>query len=99
MMASHSTASGCAQVKTKSYGFTQLVSPGIAMCSVKIGVATTGKRNLRKRTNPAAIEDAEEGRPTMEGIQTKRNPHTGPKPRRRYAYSPPASGIIATSCA
>src|SRR5229473_2754627 len=95
MMASQSTASGWPQVKTKSYGFSQPVSPGIAMCNVRIGVATAGKRNPRKRTNPAAIEDAEEGRPTMECIQPKRNPHTGPKPRRRYAYSPPASGIIA----
>src|SRR6266851_5413186 len=50
MMASQRTASGCAQVKTKSYGFSQLVSPGIAMWSVKIGVATTGRRNPRKRT-------------------------------------------------
>src|ERR1700687_3718588 len=99
MMASQSTAAGCGQVNKKSYGFNQHVSPGIAMWSVKIGVATAGKRNPRKRTRPAAMEDAEEGRPTMECIQPKRNSQTGPKARRRDAYSPPASGIIAPSSA
>src|SRR5580704_3216180 len=71
----------------------------MAMCSVKMGVATTGRRNPRNRTSPAAIEDNDDGRPTIECIQPNRNPHRGPNPRRKYAYSPPASGIAAPNSA
>src|SRR5271169_2020131 len=71
----------------------------MAMCTVKSGAATAGKKKLRKRIIPAAIEAAEEGRPTMECIQPNRKPQTGLNPRRRYAYSPPASGIAAPSSA
>jgi len=53
------------------------------MWTVKSGVAIVGKKKLRKRIIPAAMEAAEEGRPTMECIQPKRNPQTGEKPRRR----------------
>ena len=69
------------------------------MCQVKIGAATAGRKNPTKRIIPAAMDDVEEGRPTMECIQPNRKPQAGPKPRRRYAYSPPASGIAAPSSA
>src|ERR1700746_3727575 len=96
MMTSHKTATGCAHVNTKSYGF----SPANAgICKVKIGAATAGIRKLANRAIPAAIDDIEDGLPTMECIQPNINPHCGPKPRRRYAYSPPASGIAAPSSA
>src|SRR5258707_13679344 len=93
MTMSHTTASGCAHVNAKSYGLIQCAMPG--RCSVKIGAPMLGNRNARKRTAPAAIDAAEAGRPTMEGIQPKRNPHVGPKPRHRKGDSPPASGIAA----
>src|SRR5262249_5569366 len=96
MTMSHSTATGCAQVKAKSYGFSA-ANPG--KCNVKIGVATAGIRKLRKRAMPAAIDAIDDGRPTIECIQPNANPQTGPNPRRRYAYSPPASGIAAPSSA
>src|ERR1035438_9945127 len=69
------------------------------MCNVKIGVAITGKRKPRNRTNPAAIEDNDDGLPTIECVHPNKNPHPGPNPRRRYAYSPPASGIAAPNSA
>src|SRR5271163_2448271 len=71
----------------------------MTMCTVKSGAATAGKRKLRNLISPAAIEDRELGRPTMECIQPKRKPHSGPNPRRKYAYSPPASGIMAPNSA
>ena len=83
MIRSHTTASGCAQVKMKSYGLIQPVHPGIAMCTVNSGAATAGTKKLRKRIIPAAIEASELGRPTIECIHPNRNPYTGPKPRRR----------------
>src|SRR5712691_4080418 len=96
MIASHKTATGCAHVNTKSYGF----SPANAgRCNVKIGAATAGIKKLANRAMPAAIDAIEDGRPTMECIQPNMNPHCGPKARRRYAYSPPASGIAAPSSA
>src|SRR5256885_9981086 len=79
MTMSHTTASGCAHVKAKSYGLIQCAMPG--RCSVKIGAPMLGRRYARKRTPPAAMDAAEAGRPTMECIQPKRNPHVGPKPR------------------
>src|SRR5579864_9303180 len=99
MMPSHTTASGCAHVNTKSYGLIHPPKPGTKMCQVKMGVAITGTRNPRNRTRPAAMDAKEEGRPTIECIQPNRNPQAGPKPRRKYAYSPPASGIAAPSSA
>src|SRR5258707_68175 len=48
---------------------------------------------------PAEIEANELGRPTIECIHPNKNPHCGPNPRRRYAYSPPASGMAAPSSA
>ena len=69
------------------------------MCTVKSGAATAGKKKLRKRIIPAAIEETEEGLPTIECIQPKRKPQSGPNPRRRYAYSPPASGMAAPNSA
>src|SRR5580698_5973742 len=56
-------------------------------------------RKLEKRANPAAIDAAELDSPTVECIQPKRNPQTGPRPRRRYAYCPPASGSAAPNSA
>src|SRR5438552_18074034 len=97
MAMSQTTASGCAHVKTKSYGLIQCAMPG--RCSVKIGAPMLGRRYARKRTPPAAMDAAEAGRPTMECIQPKRNPHVGPNPRHKYAYSPPASGIAAPNSA
>src|SRR5208337_1893735 len=96
---SQNTASGCAQVNAKSYGLIHAVRPGIARCTVKIGAATAGRKKLRKRIIPAAIEAAEAGRPTIECIHPNKNPQTCPNPRRKYAYSPPASGIAAPSSA
>src|SRR6266849_5267435 len=96
MIASHKTATGCAHVNTKSYGF----SPANAgRCNVKIGAATAGIKKLANRAMPAAIDAIEDGRPTMECIQPNMNPHCGPKARRKYAYSPPASGIAAPNSA
>ena len=69
------------------------------MCTVKIGAATAGRKNARKRIIPAAIDAADDGRPTIECIHPNKYPHTGPNPRRRYAYSPPASGIAAPNSA
>src|ERR1700758_3772561 len=69
------------------------------MSEVKIAAPAPGMKNPMNRIIPAAIEDWDEGRPTIECIQPKRNPHLGPKPRRRYAYSPPASGIAAPNSA
>src|ERR1700676_2714701 len=69
------------------------------MCKVKNGAETAGIKNPIKPITPAAIDDADDGRPTIECIQPKRNPHAGPKPRRKYAYSPPASGIAAPNSA
>src|SRR5215472_4184049 len=71
----------------------------MAMRHVKIGVATAGIKNPTKRIIPAAIDEADDGRPTMECIQPNKKPQAGPKPRRRYAYSPPASGMAAPSSA
>src|SRR5579862_7617833 len=68
-------------------------------CKVKSGAATAGIRKLKKRAIPAAIEAIDDGRPTIECIHPKINPHCGPNPRRKYAYSPPASGIAAPSSA
>src|SRR4029077_5972962 len=90
---SENTAKGCAQVNTKSYGGIHCVSLGMAMCTVKMGAATAGRKNARKRIIPAAIDAADDGLPTIECIHPNKYPHTGPNPRRRYAYSPPASGI------
>ena len=53
------------------------------MCQVKIGAATAGRKNPMKRIMPAAMEAAEDGRPTIECIQPNINPHAGPNPRRR----------------
>src|SRR5882724_8292713 len=97
MITSHSTATGCAQVKTKSYGFVHPPIPG--KCQVNNGAATAGIRKLRNRATPAAMDAIEDGRPTMECIHPNRKPHFGPKPRRKYAYSPPASGIAAPNSA
>src|SRR5690349_9931586 len=97
MMTSHNTATGWAQVKTKSYGLIQPANP--EKCRVKRGVPTAGIRKLRKRAIPAAMEAMEAGRPTIECIHPKMKPQVGPKPRRRYAYSPPASGMAAPSSA
>src|SRR5580692_1733504 len=69
------------------------------MCMVKIGAPIAGTRKLRNRTNPAPIDASDDGLPTIECIQPNKNPHSGPNPRRKYAYSPPASGIIAPSSA
>src|ERR1700742_3725666 len=93
------TASGCAHVNTKSYGAIHCVSPGTAMCKVKIGAPTAGIKNPRNLTSPAPIDDSDEGLPTIECIHPNKKPHTGPNPRRKYAYSPPASGIIAPNSA
>ena len=90
------TATGCAQVNANSYG---LPEKGTVKCKVKIGAAITGTNTLKNRANPAAIEAAELDSPTVECIQPNRNPHTGPSPRLRYAYCPPASGIAAPSSA
>src|SRR5260221_1015805 len=96
MTITHNTATGCAQVKTKSYGF----SPARAgTCNVNNGVATAGIKKLANRAMPAAMEAMDDGRPTIECIQPKVNPQAGPKPRRKYAYSPPASGIAAPNSA
>src|SRR5581483_6149341 len=86
MTTSQPTASGCAHVNTKSYGLIQPVKPGTAICTVNSGAATAGIRKLMNRMIPAAIEDAEAGLPTIECIHPNRNPHTGPNPRRMYAY-------------
>src|SRR5713101_179506 len=96
MIASHKTATGCAHVNTKSYGFS---SANAGRCNVKIGAATAGIKKLANRAMPAAIDAIEDGRPTMECIQPNMNPHCGPKARRKYAYSPPASGIAAPNSA
>src|ERR1700722_3858198 len=93
------TASGCAHVNAKSYGAIQCVRPGTAICIVKIGPPIAGTRKLRNLTSPAPIEASDDGLPTIECIQPNKNPHSGPNPRRKYAYSPPASGIIAPSSA
>src|SRR6202140_2387298 len=69
------------------------------MCTLKIGVATAGIRKLTKRIMPAEMDASELGLPTIECIQPKRKPYTGPNARRRYAYSPPASGMAAPSSA
>ena len=46
------------------------------MCTVKIGAATAGRKKLRKRIIPAAIEAADAGRPTIECIHPNRiSPH------------------------
>src|ERR1700680_4993378 len=87
-----STASGCAQVKTNSAWWAG--KKGNRRWNACSGAATEGIKNPQKRRSPAAIEATDAGRPTIECIQPNRNPQTGPKPRRRYAYSPPASGII-----
>src|SRR5215469_9318225 len=96
MISSHSTAIGCAQVNVKSYALSP-ATPG--KCKVNSGAATAGIRKLKNRAIPAAIEAIDDGRPTIECIQPKRNPHCGPNPRLKYAYSPPASGIAAPSSA
>ena len=49
----------------------------MAMCTVKSGRATTGKKKLRKRTSPAAMEAVEAGRPTIECIQPNVKPQSG----------------------
>src|ERR1700678_4150625 len=90
------TASGCAQVKIKSYG---LPEKGTVKCQVKSGSPIAGIKKLEKRAKPAAIEAAELDSPTVECIQPKRNPQTGPSPFRKYAYCPPASGNAAPSSA
>src|ERR1700754_4841758 len=95
----HNTASGCAHVKTKSYGAIHRVSPGTAMCKVKIGPPIAGIKNPKNLTSPAPIDDSDDGLPTIECIHPNKNPHSGPNPRRKYAYSPPASGIIAPNSA
>ncbi len=59
------------------------MKPGIAMCQVKIGAPTAGIKNPMKPIIPAAMEDWDDGRPTIECIQPKRNPHLGPRPRRK----------------
>src|SRR4029077_14215768 len=89
-------AIGCAHVNTKSYG---LPEKGTVTCHEKIGTAIAGIRKVENRANPAAIEAAELDSPTVECIQPKRNPYTGPSPRFKYAYCPPASGIAAPSSA
>src|ERR1700724_1138918 len=90
------TARGCAHVKTNSE---RSCRNGTEICNEKIGAATAGPKKPKKRSSPAAREDIEAGRPTMECIHPNKKPQTGPKPRRKYAYSPPASGIAAPSSA
>src|SRR5271155_44037 len=90
------TASGCAQVKTKSYG---LPEKGTVRCHEKSGKPIAGIRKLENRAKPAAIDAAELDSPTVECIQPKRKPQTGPRPFRKYAYCPPASGNAAPSSA
>src|ERR1700677_1113724 len=90
------TASGWAHVKTKSYG---LPEKGTVRCHEKSGKPIAGIRKLENRAKPAAIDAAELDSPTVECIQPKRKPQTGPRPFRRYAYCPPASGKAAPSSA
>src|ERR1700693_2056304 len=90
------TAVGCAQVNTKSYGLPVM---GLVMCHEKIGRARAGMTKPENRAKPAAIEAAELDSPTVECIQPKRNPQTGPRPFRKYAYWPPASGSAEPSSA
>src|SRR6202046_2503592 len=90
------TASGCAHVKTKSYG---LPEKGTVRCHENSGRPIAGIRKLENRANPAAIEAAELDSPPGECLQPNRNPHTGPSPFRKYAYCPPASGKAAPSSA
>src|SRR6266849_2423613 len=90
------TAVGCAQVNTKSYGLPVM---GLVICHEKMGRARAGMTKPENRAKPAAIEAAELDSPTVECIQPKRKPQTGPSPFRRYAYCPPALGSAAPSSA
>src|ERR1700723_1764215 len=90
------TARGCAQVKTKSYG---LPEKGTVRCHENSGNPIAEIKKLENRANPAAMDAAELDSPTVECIQPNRNPHTGPSPFRKYAYCPPASGNAAPSSA
>src|ERR1700759_521532 len=56
-------------------------------------------KKLENRASPAAIDAAELDLPTVECIQPKRNPYTGPRPSRRHAYCPPAFGSAAPNSA
>src|SRR6202789_3075314 len=89
-------AAGCDQVNTKSEG---APLKGSVKCQEKRGTASAGIKKLVNRAKPAAIEAAELDSPTVECIQPKRNPQTGPSPFRKYAYCPPASGNAAPSSA
>src|ERR1700683_2195231 len=89
-------AVGCAHVNTKSEGAPLNAS---VKCHEKMGIASAGIRKLVNRAKPAAMDAAELDSPTVECIQPKRKPQTGPRPLRKYAYCPPASGIAAPSSA
>src|SRR5207245_3498537 len=60
---------------------------------------TPGTKKPTKIRKPAAIVEMDAGLPTRLFIQPNRNPHTGPKPRVKYTYGPPASGMAAPSSA